>query len=330
MDMFLERASQQTPVSAKMGLVSRGRRSGTDRRPLRLAIVNNMPDAALVATERQFTRLATAASDGPLDIALYHLPGVPRGEQAREVLALHYKPVDELYRFGADALIVTGNEPRASRLDAEPYWDQMARLIDWASEARSPSLWSCLAAHAVALRLDGIERRRLPQKKSGVLTSAVQANAGLALQGSLSVCHSRMNELPETALCSSGYQVLTEAPGGHVDIFTKSFRAPFLFLQGHPEYDADSLMREYRRDVGRYLNGARDIYPEVPENYFDDATVLRMENYRTEAERTRDLRMFDAFPAVRLRAGLEQRLAQSARAVFQAWMESVAALRAAA
>jgi hypothetical protein len=55
-----------------------------------------------------------------------------------------------------------------------------------------------------------------------------------------------------------------------------------------------------------------------------------MENYRTLAERTRDLRLFESFPAAEQRPGLEQRLAQSARAVFQFWMANVAAARTAA
>lgn len=293
-------------------------------RQLRVAIVNNMPDAALIATEHQFTRLLSMAGRGEAVVSLYHMPELPRGEAARAVLATRYRPVDDLFRDETDALIVTGNEPRAARLDAEPYWPAMARLIDWAANARKPSVWSCLAAHAAVLHLDQIERRRLPQKVSGVLNSSVTAGRGLTdLPSRFATCHSRLNEAPGDALLNRGYRIISEAPGGAVDAFSKTFAAPFLFLQGHPEYDADSLMREYRRDVGRYLNGTQATYPEMPQNYFDEATIFRMAQFRSRAEPERDARLFELFPAAALRPGIETELAQTASALFRSWFDSV-------
>ena len=43
-------------------------------------------------------------------------------------------------------------------------------------------------------------------------------------------------------------------------------------LQGHPEYGADNLLQEYRRDIRRYLQGERPHWPVLPVNYFDEAT----------------------------------------------------------
>jgi homoserine O-succinyltransferase len=39
-------------------------------------------------------------------------------------------------------------------------------------------------------------------------------------------------------------------------------------MQGHPEYDANSLLKEYRRELYRYANNERDNPPPLPENYF--------------------------------------------------------------
>lgn len=329
MDIFIDRNSLQDSTALPDTATGTLRWAAPRQHALTVAIVNNMPDTALAATERQFTRLVHEATQGKADISLYYLPGVPRSAQAQAILDERYRPVTALYRIGADAVIVTGNEPKAARLDQEPYWTEMAALIDWAAQAPGHSLWSCLAAHAAALRLDGIERRRLARKKSGVLKSNVLTK-GQPLPATLSVCHSRMNELPREALVQHGYEIVAEAPGGNVDIFTKRFAAPFTFLQGHPEYDADSLMKEYRRDVGRFLSGQRNDYPEVPENYFDNDTVIGLENFRTTAERSRDPGLTERFPEIVLSAGLEQRLAQSAAAVFKSWFAQVTAERAAA
>ena len=86
-------------------------------------------------------------------------------------------------------------------------------------------------------------------------------------------------------------------------------------------------MREYRRDVGRYLNGMQQQYPEIPQSYFDDATVIRMENFRMKAESNRDGRLVEDFPVATLRAGLEGSLSNSAAVIFGGWVNSVLAQR---
>jgi homoserine O-succinyltransferase len=294
-------------------------------RGLRIAIVNNMPDGALVATERQFSGLVEMATGGHARIDLYFLPGLARGPEARRILEARYRPIGELYRNGTDGLVVTGNEPRAAQLDAEPYWHEMTQLTDWAKDNTLSTLWSCLAAHAAILHLDGISRRRLPGgKRSGVYACTVAPAARQDLPPSLAVCHSRLNEAPRDALLAAGYDILSESPGGHVDAFAKSWRSRFLFLQGHPEYELESLAREYRRDVSRYLNGQRDDYPAVPENYFDAATLRRLEEFRARAMAARGPGLLEAFPPTTPRHGLEARLAQSAEAVFRLWLNAFA------
>lgn len=315
MNLMLER----TPS----GRLTRGITLSGARRPT-VAIVNNMPDSALVATQRQFSDLVMAATGGGAEIRLYHLPVIPRGEEAQRHLEASSQAVDALYRTRPDALIVTGNEPRAARLDEEPYWPDLTQLVDWASSHTETTLWSCLAAHAAVLHLDRIERRRLPQKKSGVLVCQTrETGRRMGLPKTLSTCHSRMNAVEADQLLDRNYRILSDAPDGSVDVFAKDVGSRFVFLQGHPEYEPDSLMREYRRDVGRFLRGERETYPEVPESYFDNDTVIRMENFRTLAERDRDPGLFNRFPEFVLREGLADRLAASAAAVFASWVQVI-------
>ena len=49
----------------------------------------------------------------------------------------------------------------------------------------------------------------------------------------------------------------------------KSTDSRRFFIFGHPEYDADTLRREYERDVARGLD------PEIPKNYFPDDDPAR-------------------------------------------------------
>ena len=163
-----------------------------------IGLVNNMPDAALEATERQFVDLIRAAATGcVVRLKLFAMADVPRGERARENLAGRYRDAAELWNERLDGLIVTGTEPRAKDLKNEPYWAALTAIVDGAREHTASTIWSCLAAHAAVLHSDGIVRRPLQEKLSGVfdcdavaalpqlpLVRAAAARAALAPQRS--------------------------------------------------------------------------------------------------------------------------------------------------
>ncbi len=74
--------------------------------------------------------------------------------------------------------------------------------------------------------------------------------------------------------------MLTRAGDAGVDTFVKQQKKLFVFFQGHPEYESDTLLREYRRDVGRYFKGETARYPLMPRSYFgrsmvDELTALQ-------------------------------------------------------
>ncbi|MEO6610194.1 MAG: homoserine O-succinyltransferase [Aestuariivirga sp.] len=293
---------------------------------LRIGLVNNMPDGALLATEQQFSQLVSEATGGRIKLDLFYLPSLTRGEAGSQILRSRYRPVAELYRNGIDALIVTGNEPRAAKLDQEPYWHEMSALIDWARYNTASTFWSCLAAHAVVLHLDKIERQRLPAKRSGAFRCELQ-DKNTALPNSLVICHSRLNEVPKAGLKEAGYQIISENSTGEVDTFMKSTPSRFLFLQGHPEYSSLSLAKEYRRDVERYLNGTREDYPPMPENYFDEPATKLYARFQKDTEKHRSPDLMEAFPTPTLRNGLSSAMASSAAAIFAFWMKQIAEVR---
>ena len=269
-----------------------------ERRPrVSVGIVNNMPDAALQATERQFVTLLQSAAQAPaaesadaaaacdVRIHLFTLPGIPRGEEARERIRARYLDYTALAELRLDALIVTGALPVASVITGERCWPQFTELVDWARANTVSSIWSCFAAHAGAFHLDRIERRPLPRKLSGVYDVAASAAhplmAGLAPR--YRVPHSRYNDLAEGDLRAAGYDVLGRSDAVGVDMFVKETPSRFIFLQGHPEYDGDTLVREFRRDVGRYVARERAERPVMPENYFPPAHAARVHDLADRA-----------------------------------------------
>ena len=253
---------------------------------LRIGLVNNMPDTALQATERQFTRLLQAAAgDRRIHLHCFSLPSVARSAQAKALMAGRYTDIADLGRLKLDGLIVTGAEPVAATLPEEPFWKDLTDVIDWAEGNTRSAIWSCLAAHAAVLHLDGIERQPLELKCSGVYDCHKVADDWLMkdIRSPLKVAHSRVNALRKADLADHGYQLLTEAPDAGVDIFAKRLRSHFVFFQGHPEYDALSLQREYLRDITRYLARQRNTFPAFPVGYFDAETEHKLAHYQKRA-----------------------------------------------
>ena len=237
--------------------------------PLTIGLVNNM-SGARAATERQFRQLLFTAGTG-LDLhfrcfcaeATSTTPG--------------YADLDELLESDVDGIIVTGAEPQTSDLREEPLWQTVVRLVDWAEARGTPALWSCLAAHAAVRYLDGIDRQPFREKLSGVFPGATARVDHPLMQGlepPWLMPHSRRNDLPERALESAGYSILLKSDEAGAEIFAKAGHAPFVFLQGHPEYDADTLLREFQRDWRRYQRGQCPAPPPLPRHYFSPAAAV--------------------------------------------------------
>jgi homoserine O-succinyltransferase len=245
----------------------------SDDSDLVIGLVNNMPLAAVRTTDAQFRALLAKASQGwNLRLRFFVVPGFPGQPDDRFFPGRHYEDLNALWGSRLDGLIVTGTEPRADSMEDEPYWPWLARLVDWAGDNTISTVWSCFAAHAAVYRLDGLNRLSLPGKLSGVFecTKLVEHTLLSESPSRWVVPHSRQNSLDEAALRDKDYITLSRAPDVGADLFIKQVRESlFVMVQGHPEYGSDSLLLEYRRDIRRYLAGQRDLYPEMPEGYFD-------------------------------------------------------------
>lgn len=292
-----------------------------------VGLINNMPDSALEATERQFSDLIRAGSrDILVRLLLFAIPEVPRGDAARRDMEGRYRDIAELWDTQLDGLIVTGNEPKSKNLKDEPYWPALSQVIDWARANTYSTVWSCLAAHAAVFASDGIERRPFAEKLSGMFTcTAVETHPMMrGVKLPMQIPHSRGNDLPERDLKAAGYRILTRAPWAGVDTFARQEGSFHLFFQGHPEYETTSLLREYRRDIGRFLRGERDDYPAAPQNYFDTGAAERAEAFRERATAARNGDLIKSFPMRELEAGLEAGpggCRGAATAIYANWLD---------
>jgi homoserine O-succinyltransferase len=272
-----------------------------DYAPIVIGLVNNMPDAALRKAERQFCSLLSAAAGSiPIRLRFFYLSELQRNNRDCWLVDHGYEDIRELWTADIDGLIVTGTEPRAAALADEPYWPTLTKIADWAENHTLSTIWSCLAAHAAVLHLDGIDRCPLGEKLSGVFecTKADDHRLMASAPSRWRVPHSRYNGLPDKALASRGYRLLSKSAGAGADIFVKERKSLFIFFQGHPEYDPGALLREYRRDIRRFLVGERNAYPEMPQNYFDKEIGTLLALFRERALQRRCVDLLSSFPAV--------------------------------
>src|ERR1700728_1282612 len=312
---------------------SRSERSASKQTDcIRIALINNMPDPALEDTEVQFYELLDAAAgDIPISLKLFSLPELPRNDAGQRHLNNFYFDINELLNGRFDGVIMTGTEPRQPNLRDEPYWPVLIKVLDWAETNTASTVLSCLAAHAGVLYSDGIPRHRLADKQFGVFEYKKGRDHALTAGGgnTMQIPHSRWNEVRADALDSCGYEVLVQSAQAGIDLFVKKKRdSLFVHFQGHPEYGTRTLLKEYRRDIKRFLRGERETYPSMPQGYFDAAVTKLLSEFRDKVTENPREELLAEFPETAVASALHETWKASAASVYRKWLQYLVSRKA--
>ena len=295
---------------------------------LSIGLINNMPQSAFAATERQFLSLLDSASEGiTINLSLYSLPGIPRPEPSPDYIGSNYSNFESLLNTRLDGIIVTGKEPLTPDLRDEACWRSFTQVLEWARDNTHSAVWSCLAAHAAVLHMDGIGRIKSEHKHFGLLQCSGLRTHPLTAGAPprFTVPHSRWNGLPGDELEARGYTVLARTADAGVDTFVKQQKSLFVFFQGHPEYESETLLREYRRDVGRFLRRETSTYPLLPRGYFDDRTASALTSLREEAMAGPGDDLFARVEGALERAKIENTWRPTATNTYRNWLKFISA-----
>ncbi len=265
-------------------------------RPLRIALLNLMPEKA--RTETQLARLL-AASNHHVELSLL----VPNSYRPRTTPAEHlesfYRRWSEVRDEHFDGLIVTGAPVETLAFEAVDYWGELRQIFDWAQTRIRRGFYICWAAQAALHHFHGVPKHELSRKCFGVFKHQVASRSADLLAGipdSFWVPVSRYTEVRAVDLARvAGLEILVDGPEtGPCLVEDRARRAHYMF--NHLEYDADTLKLEYLRDL------ASDRPTRLPENYFPDedpsqppvnfwrasaATLFNNWLNETERERTR-------------------------------------------
>ena len=296
-----------------------------DFRELHIGLLNMMPDAALRVTEQQFIRLVGSSNQiVQLYVHPFTVPGLERSADTQAYLDAHYERFEDLQRDGLDGLIVTGTNVTGPDLSAQPFYEPLAEVMSWAHEHVTSTLCSCLATHALVERFHGVQRRPLATKRWGVFSHRVVAPEHPLLLGSntrFDAPHSRWNEVTSAQLRAVGVQVLVEGLEGDFHLGTSADGIRTVYLQGHPEYDTVSLLKEYRRELERYLAGGLEALPPTPANYLSPEAARLVHDHVEAALRARDAGSpSPEFPEGEVRAHLDTTWTDTGRTLFNNWL----------
>ena len=241
-----------------------GRAERQDIRPLRIVILNLMPTK--IETETQLLRLL---SNSPLqvEVTLMHTASYESKNTQKSHLERFYHTFSEIKDRKFDGMIVTGAPIEHLEFEEIAYWPELSEILTWAKTNVFSMFYSCWGAFAGLYFHYGLEKITLPKKLSGVYRHEVLDKHHPLLFGfddEFYVPHSRYCGVDTEAAKAVPYLHIladSEKAGAYLLADTEKMR---FFVTGHPEYDTDTLSKEYFRDVERGIN------PKIPENYFTD------------------------------------------------------------
>ncbi len=296
-----------------------------DIRELHVGLLNMMPDAALRVTEQQYLRLLGSANQiVQIYVHPFTVPGLARAADTQAYIDQHYEPFEKVREDGLDGLIVSGANVTRPSLDLEAFWAPLQEVIEWAADHVTSVLCSCLATHALVQLFHGVRRRPLLSKRWGVYPHRAVRRDHPLLHGTntrFDVPHSRWNEITSAQLERAGIQVLIESAEGDFHLGTSRDGIRLVYLQGHPEYDTNSLLKEYKREVNRYLAGELAAVPPRPDNYLPAPAARIAHDHLEEAVAARAAnREAPPFPEAAIEPQLDNTWTDTGKAIFNNWL----------
>ncbi len=235
-----------------------------DIRPLKLLILNLMPTK--IVTEIQLLR---KLSNTPLQIEVEFLRTLSHDAKNTDAehLEAFYTSFDSVRERRFDGMIITGAPVEQLDFDDVDYWPELCEIMDWTRTNVHSTLHICWGAQAGLYYHYGVKKYDLPKKLSGVYLHTMEKPLSPFFRGfndEFFVPHSRYTEVRrEDIEAVPELELMSTSPKAGV-FAVKSENNRRIFITGHPEYDADTLALEYKRDLDKGIN------PDVPENYFTD------------------------------------------------------------
>lgn len=236
--------------------------SRQDIRPLRIGLLNLMPDK--IRTETQFARLI-GATPLQVELSLIKITKHKSKNTPNDHMITFYSDWENVRQEKYDGLIVTGAPVELLDFEAVTYWDELQQIYDWTQTNVHSTFNICWGAQAALYHFHHVPKHALAKKAFGIYRHKNLSPASPYLRGfsdDFSMPVSRWTENLKSELPrKAGLEVLMDSEeAGLCFIADDANRQLYMF--NHIEYDTNTLGEEYFRD----LEGGKTI--DMPANYF--------------------------------------------------------------
>lgn len=269
----------ETLLSENIFVITETRAVTQDIRPLEIAVLNLMPTK--IVTETQLARLL---GNTPLqvELTLLHTKTHRAKNTPFDHMLSFYKTFDEIKDLWFDGLIITGAPIENLPFEQVEYWEEICQIMEWSKTHVTSTFHICWGAQAGLYYHYGIKKYPLEKKLFGIFPHKKERKNAILTRGFDDVFmapHSRYTTIRrEDVEEIEDLKVLASSDDAGVYLITNN-RGRQIFITGHPEYDADTLRREYIRDKTQ----GKPI--EIPKNYFpgNDDTREPIVSWRSHA-----------------------------------------------
>lgn len=229
--------------------------------PLRILLLNLMPQKAV--TELDIARMMAAAGY-PVQLVPVKIAGQQYKTTPQEHMDAFYIDFEEAARRPFHGIIVTGAPVEHLPFEEVRYWPQLCDIMDSVRQAEVPALYICWGAQAALYHRYGVQKYMLPHKMFGIFSQRVVGDSPLVsgLAPHFFMPNSRHTEVRKEDFPADAVRVLAESEESGPGVMVSSDGLD-VYIVGHLEYAADTLLREYRRDLAKGL----PIMP--PLHYFE-------------------------------------------------------------
>ena len=250
-----------------------------DIRPLRIGLLNLMPDK--IATETQLARLI-ASTPLQVELTLVRVGTHASKNTSEDHLITFYRTWEEVRDQHFDGFIITGAPIETLPFDEVTYWPELTEILDWTTTNVHSTFSICWGAMAALWHFHDVPKHILDDKAFGVyrhrnLQPASPYLAGFSDDFLVSV--SRWTEVRRADVEKvPSLELLMESDDTGVCLLSET-AGRRLYMFNHIEYDSTTLAKEYFRDVDA------GVRIEIPHDYFpnDDPDQPPVNRWRSHA-----------------------------------------------
>ena len=245
-------------------IMDESRAISQDIRQLKIGVLNLMP--VKHDTEIQLLR---AMSNTPLQVDVTFVCVENHVSKNTPISHLNkfYSKFPEIKDQKFDGFIITGAPLEKMDFEEVEYWDELKEIMDWTETNVTSTLHLCWAAQAGLYYHYDIQKHFLDKKMFGIFEHKVLKRREPLMRGFDDVFlapHSRHTGIDDEKIAKDDRLTVLAESDIAGSFIVMSEKGKKIFVTGHPEYDRDTLDKEYKRDLSKGM----DI--DIPYNYYRD------------------------------------------------------------